>query len=476
MRRGHRPAWGALSLGVCLATGGLVVGTDRLVWANGAFPDSFGILVPPDRPDEITLSTNFGLITSEDGGKSWTWSCEQEVSSLASLYQLGPAPLNRLYALSERGLIHSDDLSCTWAVSGGTAQDARPTDFFPDPTDAMHLLVLAVPNSTELAAAAVYQSTDGGRTVGPPLYHGALRGDLTGIESARADPRVIYLASYDTPGPQPQMLKSTDRGATWSGPVNLESSIGQNTFRIIAIDPVDAQKIFLLVTEPQSQALAISFDGGATFTTPVRFGVALTAFARLASGVILVAGLESDAQGNPVGSGFRSSDGGRTFTPWSVPQLRALVEREGKLYGAADNFVDGFALGVSTDEGMTFRPMMKFGDVSSIRRCLQQVCADTCHRLAMTNIWPDRTCQPPAAASGASGCAVGGESAIPLSLPSVAAAALVWSDRRRRASRGGACGGDPKNLGLSSPGRAMSKAISFMCSPHGQPRREGKRP
>ena len=194
--------------------------------------------------------------------------------------------------------------------------------------------------------------------------------------------------------------------------MNIEAGIGPNIFRIIAIDPADAQKIFLLVLAPTEQSLAISTDGGVTFTTPVHYGVALTAFARLASGTILVAGLESDATGNSTrGVGFRSSDGGKTFTPWAVPQLRVLAERDGKLYGAADNFLDGFALGVSTNEGMTFQPLMKYSDVSSIRSCVKAACLDTCNMLAALKVWSEDLCNNnaiPAPQPGkGGGCAMG---------------------------------------------------------------------
>src|SRR5438034_182083 len=40
----------------------------RFARADGAFPDSQIILTPADRPREIILVTNFGLIQSEDGG------------------------------------------------------------------------------------------------------------------------------------------------------------------------------------------------------------------------------------------------------------------------------------------------------------------------------------------------------------------------------------------------------------------------
>ena len=423
--------------GVCVAAGALLIGAGGLAWGNGAFPDSQSILLPTDRPKAIALATNFGIISTEDDGATWTWSCEQPLSSYGTLYQLGPMPMDRLYAISESGLIRTDDLSCTWSVAGGTAANERLTDLFPDPTNAMRLLLLGIPNTTNTnLPPAAYQSLDAGLTVSAPIYQGALVDTLNGIESARVDPRIVYLASYDGTGPHPRMVKSTDGGMTWTA-FNVEPTLGPNSFRIITIDPADAAKVYLLVIEVQSQSLAISTDGGMTYTKPVQFPIALTAFARLASGTILVAGQDVDvASGNLKGVGYRSSDGGKTFTPWAVPNLRALAERDGKLYGAADNFNDGFALGVSTDEGMTFKPLMKYSNVSSIKSCVRQACLDNCYVQAMQGVWPETVCTAASGGSGGGGgCAVQGETAAPrCAMLIVAVSVLSWIRRRNERS------------------------------------------
>jgi len=161
--------------------------------------------------------------------------------------------------------------------------------------------------------------------------------------------------------------------------------------------------------DPLAPSLAVSTDGGATFTTPVHFAVALTAFARLASGPSLVAGPRLRHTTQSGWSRLSLERWRQTFTPWPVPQLRALAERDGKLYGAADNFTDGFALGVSTDEGKTFRPMMKYGDVSSIRPCVREACTDACRMLATANLWSDSVCTERALADGGAGCAASGK-------------------------------------------------------------------
>src|SRR5215831_1213059 len=84
--------------------------------ANGAFPDSLSILLPPDRPHEIILATNFGLLVSEDDGAKWNWVCEQAVASQARLYQMGPPPTDRLLAVSPLALVTSSNGACSWQV------------------------------------------------------------------------------------------------------------------------------------------------------------------------------------------------------------------------------------------------------------------------------------------------------------------------------------------------------------------------
>jgi hypothetical protein len=428
-------------------------------WANGAFPNSLGILLPADRPAEIVLATTFGLISSEDGGKTWTWSCEQPVAASANQYQIGAPPLDRIFALSSHGLIHSDDGSCTWSTAGGSLQDLWVTDAFADPTDPMHILAIGLPNSMDLTLESVYASTDGGVTFGAPLLTVPAMGVFTGIEVARSDPTIVYVAMYETPNPRPKLVKSADGGKTWDAPLDLEPVLGASTLRILAVDPTDPGKIFLRVSQALGDVMAVSADGGLTFQTPVKFAFQLTAFDRLASGTILVAGFDFDPQGNPIAASYRSTDGGHTFDSWPAPRLRALAERGGQLYGAADNFKDGFALGVSTDEGLTFTPLMTYDKVTSVMACVQTVCADSCLAQAALPLWsasicpastpgadagaqPDGALPANAAAGGRAphsrqGCACAGSTTSDFSATVFAAAlAGALQERRRRRRRG----------------------------------------
>src|SRR6266850_6434690 len=91
----------------------------RAARANGAFPESYQLFLPADRPDQIVLATNFGLIISDDAGATWTWTCEQKATVMASLYGVSAPPLDRFFSMSTLvGLAYSDDASCTWTSSG----------------------------------------------------------------------------------------------------------------------------------------------------------------------------------------------------------------------------------------------------------------------------------------------------------------------------------------------------------------------
>jgi hypothetical protein len=376
--------------------------------ANGAFPASDAVLLAADRAQQIMLGTNFGLIISGDGGTSWRWTCERPETSMASSYTVGAPPADRLYALSDLGLAISTDDSCGWHLAGGALAAASVSDYFPDPTAPTH--VLAVARSTSAAGNstdfAVYESTDGGDTFATTPLYVAPAGDVVyGVEIARADPRVIYLA-IATPSSQPTLVRSDDAGATWTT-IDLQPSIGARIARIVAVDPDDLNVIYLRVSGGGGEQLAVSHDGGVTFALPVTLtDGALTAFARLASGTVLVAGLRVGDAGTTSGVAWRSTDGGMTFDDWTLtpaPRLRALAERAGTLYLVGDNYMDGWALAVSSDEGRTLQPILRYDQVSGVQACAAAACQDSCDEQAGRRIWGPGVCNPLPADAGPDG-------------------------------------------------------------------------
>lgn len=454
---------------------------DRPARADGALPGSLGILLPADKPKEIALSTNFGLIISDDGGATWVWTCEQIPTSMANLYALGPPPAavgslgDRFYALSPiEGLAFSDDGTCSWQRAGGMLAGASVTDFFVDPTNPDRALAAAASadDAGVVGAASIYASADGGTSFGAtPLFTAPAGAVVVGVEIARSDPNVIYLAYYLTltqdggasSGRDPRLVRSSDGGKTWTT-MDVAAALGPNIVRIFAVDPANSDLVYLRVIASGSESVAVTRDGGMTFAQPLAIpNGSVSAFARLASGTVLVGARINFATdgGGANGAGYRSTDGGMTFAPWILtpqPHLVGLAERvsggRSTLYLSGENYVDGWALATSGDEGATVTPVMSYIQVRGIQSCAQQACVNACNYEEMQAVWDPAVCTgalldagtladggavaPPAGAGCRCGAAGGRRSGI-ASLLTLGLAVVELM--RRRVRRRGATGG-----------------------------------
>ena len=47
--------------------------------AKGRFPAANQLVVTPGKPDALVLRTTFGVLFSNDAGKTWDWVCERAV-------------------------------------------------------------------------------------------------------------------------------------------------------------------------------------------------------------------------------------------------------------------------------------------------------------------------------------------------------------------------------------------------------------
>ena len=374
----------------------MIIGAARPARADGAFPDSLQILLPADRPNVIGLATNFGVILSEDAGRTWQWVCELEELQYATLYQVGPPPLNRFFAASIHGVVSSDDLACSWEVAGGLFAGSVARDVFPDPSDPDHVLAIALP----IEGQAVFESTNGGLTFDRVVHQAGPQETVVGVEVAASDPRTIYVVGYLGPGVRPQLMRTYDGEATWET-VDLQPVLGSTFVRIIAVDQNNPRRIYLRNQAASYEELAISDDGGTKLVMPIRIVGQLGGFAVLPSGTIVVGGV-ANVGTMKTGAAFRSRDGGLTFELWPTqPRVRALAHRDGTLFVAGDNYNDGFALAVSTDEGTTLTPILRYEDVSAVKPCVHAACGTACAYEASITLWPPSVCDAAAPAGDA---------------------------------------------------------------------------
>jgi MYXO-CTERM domain-containing protein len=446
-----------------------IAGLGREARADGALPGSLGIMLPGDKPQEIVLGTNFGLIISDDSGSTWVWTCEQIPTSMANIYAVGPPPVtagslgDRFYALSPiKGLALSDDGTCSWQTAGGVLAGESVTDFFVDPTDPTRVLAAsaALDDAGDVGPASIYQSMDGGTSFGSqPLFTAPAGAAIVGVEIARMDPNVIYVAYYltVTNGRDPVLVRSPDGGKSWNI-LDVQAALGPNMVRIFAVDPANSNLVYLRVIANGAESVAITRDGGMTFAVPLTImGGSATAFARLASGTVLVGArinFPGDG-GGASGAGYRSTDGGLTFLPWTLspqPHIVGLAERvtgaKSTLYLSGENYVDGWALASSSDEGATVTPLMSYDQVRGIKSCAQQTCASTCNYEEMQAVWDTDVCTgalldagtvapPPSPKSGCHCGAAGEESPGIASLLILGLGLLVQLRRPPPSQRGG---------------------------------------
>ena len=246
--------------------------------------------------------------------------------------------------------------------AAGTARAARwpprsrPT-IFPDPTAAVHVLAIvgaAADGGAGPAADAVYESTDGGDTfAATPLYVAPAGAELLGVEIARSDPRIIYL-SMATPEPHRRIARSDDAGARWTT-FDVEPSIGARTARIVAVDPVDANVIYLRVTGQGAELLAVSRDGGMTLHDTDHAGGRNAQRVRAprerhGAGRRPRARRGRHDRGCGVALGRRRRDVRRLDADADATPARARRACR-RLYLAGSNYIDGWALAVSSDDG-----------------------------------------------------------------------------------------------------------------------------
>ncbi|HEY4393611.1 MAG TPA: sialidase family protein [Polyangia bacterium] len=384
--RGYGPRSWALAAVVVLAPHG--------ARADGAFPNGQSVLAPADRPGEIILATNFGLVSTMDGGRTWLWSCEQAATSYGHLYQMGPAPADRLYAVSTGKLVFSDDDACDWQTAGGLLAAQLAEDLFVDPSDGARVLAAGLAAGDGGTFYTVLESTDGGATFDRTLYTAAPGDLVTGVEIAASDPTLIDVALSHGAAGAPTLARSTDGGATWAL-TDLTAAVGAGQLRIVAIDPSDADRVFLRAIRAAGDALAISEDNGSV-TVPLTLPAgSLVAFIRTAAGTLLAAGT---SYGGPVL--YRSLDGGASFAPIAgAPPVLALGARAGTVYAATDSTVVPFAEASSTDEGETWSPGMAFTSVAAIEPCVKAACQSDCAARAAQQQWPAAMCAaaPPSA-------------------------------------------------------------------------------
>jgi hypothetical protein len=428
---------------VLLAGLGLLSATAH---ANGRFPRADQLAFVPGQPDRLWLRATFGLVASSDAGRSWDWVCERAIGfSGQQDPALGILEGGVVVAGLFEGLAQSDDQGCSWFFAETQLPGTPIVDFTVRPGMPAAALALAWEAQPATASTPGYRSRflatdDGGRSWRP--YGAGIDPAVLvlTLDVAPTDPERLYASGIRAGASRTAALYvSTDRAATWTErPVPFETGSEQGLY-IAAVDPNDADLVYLRTSSATRSRLLVTRDAGQSFQEPYAGGPML-GFALAPDGSrVYLGGLEDGL--------WTAESRALVFEQRSSLPVQCLAASADTLY-ACSSTMGGFALGASRDDGTSFTPLLQLDAVRGPLACAPQTsvaqCAaewpDLARRLGVAEMVasPDAGAEP-APGEGSGACATSdapaASSRARRSLPAVVALAglvLMRSCRRRR--------------------------------------------
>jgi hypothetical protein len=296
--------------------------------ANGRFPAAGQLVSDADR---IVARTTFGLVQSTDGGNTWRWICEERIGFSGTYDPALAMQKGTLLVTLPTGLARNSDRGCTFEkllsepfidVTAGFYA-VSTTSIYADTTKLAPLPEDLVPTTIEAAPPHVYVAGVGAFKPFATILHsegGAFSETTFDMKGARAP----YLAGIDA------------NGGVW-----------------LRLDGGD-----------DGDRLLVSNDRGVTFRDVRAFGK-LLGFALSPDGKRVAAGGPSD------GLWLAPIDG--TFARVGDVRPRCLTWTTAGLWACSDESADGFAIGLSSDDGKTFQPKLRYRDLQPLE-CVRPQC------------------------------------------------------------------------------------------------------
>lgn len=352
-------------------------------FANGAaLPDTLTVALRPEGASEVGLEANFGWLSSTDGGP-FTWVCHETVlpptSQLTPYFYFGP---NATY-ITVRSIGQSLDpeYSLYRSLDGcdyeppAALEGINIREIAFDPSDADRALATSFNGSG--ASNGVWFSEDNGATWAQTALFLPQR-FFRSVKFSPANPdRVWATATWFSPAPQAWVYRSNDGGVSWEE-IPWVFTVGttlQATIDIVAVSPTDQDVAFIRANGGRDYLLRTE-NGGDTWD-PV-FTIEED-----------IRGVSYTPEGDRVwiattGSGLFFSLDGRNFEELATQvAARGVSADERGLWVVSNNYTQ-FALGHSTNEGVSFSSVLRFHEIGSPRPCP----AGTDVAVACEPLWP----------------------------------------------------------------------------------------
>jgi hypothetical protein len=349
----------------------VVAGPSPSARANGRYPQAMQVVVAPNDPTHLYLRNTFGLLVSKDSGATWDWICESAYGDTTNYDpEIGVTANEEIVIASSNGLWTSPD-GCTWSATPAIGAKFA-TDLVVRSDDASQALAVTSDYAGADAgvssfASQVFATSDDGATwsaLGAPVTPPVL---VATIEVAKSDASRIYLSGFQTgvTTSSAYILASTDQGAHWTASA-VPLVAGDLGVYLAAVDPTNADRVYVRTANESggvtTARLLVSDDGAQTFRA-VYSGGAMLGFALSPDGSEVFVGGLWPSDGLHV-----ASSTALTFTQQATLSIECLGANGGSLYECGDAF-SSFPLGVSGDEGVTFKAALDFHAIRGPLAC-----------------------------------------------------------------------------------------------------------
>jgi photosystem II stability/assembly factor-like uncharacterized protein len=195
------------------------------------------------------------------------------------------------------------------------------------------------------------------------------------VDVAPSTPDRVYVSGVVGKVYAPAIERTDNRGAMWIRTF-FDAAYAKEVPYIAAVDPTNPDRLYVRLSGTDTDHLLLSDDGAQTFTEIFSTTSDLLGFALSPDGKRVVIGTATDGI-------LMASTTDHVFQKISAVQSRCLTWTNAGIYTCANEFADGFTVGLSTDEGKTFTSLYKLREMCPIACPTGAITTTTC-----TSAWP----------------------------------------------------------------------------------------